>query len=78
MTKYNDCTWKDLPEDAKKAAKVLGYKKKTWDEDLEVAVDDKEWDELTDEQQEAAKVLGYTEESWNADDSDSEGCCGCF
>ena len=35
-------------------------------------------DELTDEEQEAAKVLGYAEESWNADDSDSEGCCGCF
>lgn len=43
MAKYDGCRWKDLPEDAKNAAKVLGYKKTIWNEDDKIPADDKEW-----------------------------------
>ena len=33
MTKYEDYDWAELPEDAKKAAKTLGYNQKMWDND---------------------------------------------
>ena len=32
-TKYENYDWKELPEDAKEAAKKLGYTKKMWDAD---------------------------------------------
>ena len=31
MAKYDDCDWKELPEDVQKAAEALGYNKKMWD-----------------------------------------------
>lgn len=70
--KYEDNDWKELPEDAKAAAKALGYNKKMWNGDREPACCDEYWKDLTQEQQEAATVLGYDEKSW-----DSDGGCGC-
>ena len=31
--KFDDYDWKELPDDAKAAAKLLGYSKKIWDND---------------------------------------------
>ena len=70
--KYDDEDWADLPEDAKEAAKVLGYTKRMWNEDDEPECCDEDWEDLTKEQQDAAKVLGYDQASW-----DSEGGGGC-
>jgi hypothetical protein len=41
----------ELPEDAKAAAKKLGYTKKHWDKDKEPKECDEEWKDLTPEQQ---------------------------
>lgn len=72
MGKYDDYDWKELPEEVKAAAKVLGYNKKMWNKDEEPAVSDEYWDDLTPEQQQAAATIGYTKETW-----DSEGACAC-
>ena len=70
--KYDDHDWSELPDDAKAAAKVLGFNKKMWNGDREPASCDENWTDLTKEQQEAAAVLGYDEKSWNDD-----GACAC-
>jgi hypothetical protein len=71
-----------LPETAKKAAKVLGYTEelknqdkdpKNWDNDEDCgkrvspsSYDDMDWDELPERCQAAFRILGYTETTWNA------------
>lgn len=67
--KYSDHAWDDLPEDAKKAAIVLGYTKKLWDKDrTPEPIRDCVWEDLNPEQQAAATVLGYDQRMWdNAD-----------
>jgi len=73
MVKYEDLDWKQLPEDVRKAAELLGYTKKMWDHDKEPKlVKDSDWDDLTKEQQAAATVLGYTAGNWSDDDSSSD------
>ena len=59
--KYDDYDWKELLDEAKKAAKTLGYTKSSWDNDGKASAEENEWEELTAEQQAAAIVLGYTE-----------------
>ena len=56
--------WEDLSLAQRKAAKSLGYKKKSWkigdfDDSHKV------WADLKSEDREAATMLGYTELSWN-------------
>lgn len=63
---YDDYDWKELPEEAKEAAKFLGYTKSIWDKDGKAPCEDNEWEELSKEQQDAATVLGFDEKSWNA------------
>ena len=63
--KYDDYDWKELPDDVKKACKVLGYDRKLWDKDGKAACEDKDWDELTPDEQAAAKILGYNQKSWD-------------
>lgn len=46
--KYDDYDWKELPEDVRKAAEVLGYTKKIWDKDGESPCDEKDWYVSTD------------------------------
>eukprot|EP00545_Synedropsis_sp_CCMP1620_P006458 CAMPEP_0119012482 /NCGR_PEP_ID=MMETSP1176-20130426/6771_1 /TAXON_ID=265551 /ORGANISM="Synedropsis recta cf, Strain CCMP1620" /LENGTH=72 /DNA_ID=CAMNT_0006965447 /DNA_START=30 /DNA_END=248 /DNA_ORIENTATION=+ len=69
--KYDDHDWKELPAEVQKAAVVLGYNKKMWDNDKSPPTDEQEWKDLTAAQQAAAIILGYTEESWNSE-SDSD------
>eukprot|EP00545_Synedropsis_sp_CCMP1620_P006430 CAMPEP_0119006580 /NCGR_PEP_ID=MMETSP1176-20130426/2387_1 /TAXON_ID=265551 /ORGANISM="Synedropsis recta cf, Strain CCMP1620" /LENGTH=75 /DNA_ID=CAMNT_0006958511 /DNA_START=128 /DNA_END=355 /DNA_ORIENTATION=- len=69
-TQYEDLDWKDLPDDVKEAATVLGYKKSIWNGDGKVAADEKDWIDLSTEEQAAATKLGYNEVSW-----EEEGCC---
>eukprot|EP00573_Skeletonema_grethae_P000523 CAMPEP_0201689182 /NCGR_PEP_ID=MMETSP0578-20130828/2805_1 /ASSEMBLY_ACC=CAM_ASM_000663 /TAXON_ID=267565 /ORGANISM="Skeletonema grethea, Strain CCMP 1804" /LENGTH=77 /DNA_ID=CAMNT_0048173735 /DNA_START=54 /DNA_END=287 /DNA_ORIENTATION=- len=71
MAKYDDKDWKDLPEEAKEAAKKLGYNKKMWNGDKEPDACDEYWDDLDEDQRQAAMVLGYDKESW-----DKEGMFG--
>ena len=68
--KYESYDWYQLPRDAKKACKVLGYTQNIWDNDGKSPFEDTEWDDLTDEQQRSAEVLGYTKASWNGNDED--------
>ena len=54
---YDDYYWKDLPEEAKAAAVILGYNEHIWDNDLSPEVDH---NQITDAQySEAELVLGY-------------------
>jgi hypothetical protein len=57
--------WSDLPEDARAAAKTLGYTETVWDEDSSIALGAKWFSQLTSEQRRAAIVLGYDSQSWN-------------
>lgn len=43
MAKYDEMDWNELPEEVREAAKVIGYKKKTWDNDGKCAADEKDW-----------------------------------
>ena len=54
---YNEWWWEDLPEKAKKAAKVLGYDKDSWDEDKPVPYDSKAFVDCTKEELRAATFL---------------------
>ena len=73
MTKYDEHDWSELPEDAKAAAKVLGYIGSMWDNDKTPGICEKDWKDLTAEQKKAAAVLGYSQEGWDDDSSsDSE------
>ena len=64
--KFDKYDWKELPRDAKDAAKKLGYTKRIWDDDESVpGLEDKDWIELSVEQKEAAEVLGYTQATWD-------------
>eukprot|EP00558_Chaetoceros_sp_UNC1202_P003408 CAMPEP_0197246526 /NCGR_PEP_ID=MMETSP1429-20130617/15270_1 /TAXON_ID=49237 /ORGANISM="Chaetoceros sp., Strain UNC1202" /LENGTH=70 /DNA_ID=CAMNT_0042707201 /DNA_START=78 /DNA_END=290 /DNA_ORIENTATION=+ len=66
--KYDDYDWDELPADAKKAAKTLGYTKDLWDNDgTPEDIDDADWKELNKKQQDAATVLGYTKAAWDAE-----------
>ena len=64
--KYDDHDWRELPEDVKKAAEILGYNKKLWDKDGKAASEEKDWDELSAEEQAAATTLGYNQASWDS------------
>jgi len=61
--KIND-DWNDLPDDAKKAAELLGYTKSLWDNDKIPTTCDKDWNDLSPPQKEAATNLGYNTKSW--------------
>ena len=66
---WDEKDWNDLPENIQKAAGVLGYDQKTWDDDddIETPHTEKDWQDLSDELQTAAKTLGYTKERWMED-----------
>ena len=59
--------WSDLTEAQRAAAKVLGYKQRSWDKDKRVAADSKYWHQLTEDQRQAAMVLGYVQGSWDVE-----------
>jgi len=60
----NNDDWNDLPDDAKKAAELLGYTKSLWDNDKIPTTCDKDWNDLSPPQKEAATNLGYNTKSW--------------
>jgi hypothetical protein len=64
---YNDLDWDDLPADVQKAAKILGYTARMWDDDREPKSSDKDWKELTAAEQEAAEKLGHNQLEWDSD-----------
>jgi len=65
-TNHVDSSFDKLPEDTKKAAKVLGHNDSTWDTCVKTPIETKEWSALTEKEREAASTLGYTKEKWNA------------
>lgn len=62
---YDDLDWNDLPKEVKEAARILGYDKLIWNNDMPSPLDNEDWDELTPEQQDAAKALNYTQAKWD-------------
>lgn len=69
---YDDCDFRELPADVKKAAKFLGYTRSIWDKGGKVPVESKDWSELTEDELQAACILGYTKDKWdNESDSSS-------
>lgn len=67
-TVLND-VWRDLTDEQREAAKVLGYTRKKWDNSKAVPADDKHWVELSNDEREAAILLGYTPDVWDAEDA---------
>ena len=65
QAKYEDVTWSKLPLSARKAAKVIGFEQKTWDEKEWLHIDDKHWHDLTPEEKTAVQTLGWCEQSWD-------------
>ena len=70
---YGAYDWDELPDEARAAAELLGYREFLWNHDKEPDEAEKDWTELTPEQQEACKVLGYDEAKWNKDDGKRKG-----
>jgi hypothetical protein len=67
---YDDLDWVELPEEARKAAELLGFDKAMWDhDDCPDELENCTWDDLSDEQKAAATTLGYDKESWEEDDA---------
>jgi len=65
---YYDKDWDELPENAKDAARFLGYNKALWDSGTTPEEVDEWWSDLTREQREKAALLGYNEKTWNGED----------
>ncbi|CAJ1936692.1 unnamed protein product [Cylindrotheca closterium] len=68
--KYRDCSWDELPSEARDAAELLGYTKAGWNENKEPDVTNEYWEELKSEHKEAAEILGYNETLWNFGDKE--------
>mmetsp|Transcript_18233 Transcript_18233/g.41998 ORF Transcript_18233/g.41998 Transcript_18233/m.41998 type:complete len:1052 (+) Transcript_18233:307-3462(+) len=60
--------WANLSNEAKNAARILGYTQSIWDNNGSPPAEDKDWHELTPREQAAANTLGYTEKKWNGED----------
>ena len=54
-----------MPEDKKKAAAVLGWDKKLWDDDGKADTEDLGWHDLTHDQRKAAESFGYHPKLWD-------------
>ena len=70
---YSAYDWDELPDEARAAAEILGYREFLWNHDKKPDEVEKDWSELTPEQQEACKLLGYDEAKWNKDDGKKKG-----
>jgi hypothetical protein len=67
--------WEDLSRNQRKAAKKLGYKPRSWNNDDNDDLEGVEWSDLSKGQKKAATMLGYNRKQWNADfgpDSEDE------
>ncbi|KAL3942714.1 MAG: hypothetical protein SGBAC_003159 [Bacillariaceae sp.] len=61
--------WNQLPKHIRKAYRVLGYRKHSWNQDNDPpACFDKDWFELTEAEQKAATIIGYTSTAWDEND----------
>jgi len=82
--------WVDLTNEQRTAARLLGLKKKLWEEDWDIKVgdtdssvvnskryDEYDWDDLPSDIQEAATILGYTKRYWNRDITPKQ-CDSCW
>ena len=65
--KYNNVYWNELPKDAQKAARVLGFKAKSWDHSQYPPILEKPWELLNSGEKDAAITLGYSQRTWNQD-----------
>ena len=64
-TDWGTYLWRDLPNEIRDHARILGYSERTWNNGERIAVDGMYWDELSWEQWTAAQALGFTMESWD-------------
>ena len=64
QAKYEDVPWSKLPMDARKAAGVIGFDQKSWDDKEWLEIDDKHWHDMTTEETKACETLGWDKESW--------------
>jgi len=67
-----DLDWADLAPDQKRAARSLGYTKKLWDGDVDIAIDEQSWSDLTRAQRRSLKILGYSKQIWDKSEEDSD------
>jgi hypothetical protein len=70
---YDSRYWRELPETAKKAAKVLGYTEELWNQDKDPRRCRRSWGKLSSEEQAAARALGYDPENWDNDEDCGKG-----
>jgi len=64
-TDWGTYLWRDLPNEIRDHARILGYSERTWNNGERIAVDGMYWDELSWEQWTAAQALGFTKETWD-------------
>ena len=65
QAKYEDVPWSKLPLSARKAAKVIGFEEKSWDNKEWLDIEDYHWAELSSEQRTACETLGWDHDSWD-------------
>jgi hypothetical protein len=65
-----DAWWRNLPDQIRVAAGVLGYTEEVWDKGKEPPSCNKSWANLSPEEQRAATILGYNEIKWDDDEDD--------
>lgn len=63
--KYEDVSWSKLPSSVRKAAELIGFNEKQWDDKEWLPIDDKHWWDLTDEEKTACETLGWDSISWD-------------
>lgn len=63
---WEELYWKDLSEEERKCWTDLGWKEKTWDNEVNIPESvEKDWKDLSEKESAAAKKLGFTEDLWN-------------
>jgi hypothetical protein len=63
-TKYLDCSWNNLPGNARSAAETLGYNESNWAKKW-APCEDKHWGDLSEAERSAATELGWDKSAWN-------------
>eukprot|EP00578_Thalassiosira_sp_NH16_P016736 CAMPEP_0181116178 /NCGR_PEP_ID=MMETSP1071-20121207/21813_1 /TAXON_ID=35127 /ORGANISM="Thalassiosira sp., Strain NH16" /LENGTH=334 /DNA_ID=CAMNT_0023200407 /DNA_START=48 /DNA_END=1052 /DNA_ORIENTATION=- len=65
QAKYIDVPWSNLPLSARKANKVLGHDRDSWDARKVLPIYSKSWADLDESARTACETLGWDEASWD-------------
>eukprot|EP01083_Nonionella_stella_P017173 48013_1 len=71
-TKFEECSWNQLPGRCKDAARTLGVDQSSWDGKGWTSREEMWWEDLSSDQRDAAMTLGWDESAWDSQYEDKD------